>query len=168
VPDDAATFSRPGRIEELPALVDHARHACARAGADASTIFAVRLAVEEVCVNLIRYGYAGREPGPIEIGVRAEPRRIVVTIVDFSPSFSPEDAPEPDFVSEVSERRAGGLGWHLVKSVMDEVRYEPGGAAGNRLTLIKHFEPTESKEEVHGDHGARIGSPDGRRDRRER
>jgi serine/threonine-protein kinase RsbW len=168
VPDDSATISRPGRLEELPALVDHVRHACARAGADASTMFAMRLAVEEVCVNLIRYGYAGREPGPIEIGVRAEPRRIIVTIVDFSPSFSPEDAPDPDFVSEVAERRAGGLGWHLVKSVMDEVRYEARGAAGNRLTLIKHFEPTPSKEEVHGDHGARIGSPDGRRDRGER
>jgi anti-sigma regulatory factor (Ser/Thr protein kinase) len=168
VADDAATISRPGRLEELPALVDHVRHACASAGADASTIFAMRLAAEEVCVNLIRYGYAGREPGPIEIGVRIEPRRIVVTIVDFSPSFSPEDAPDPDFVSEAAERRAGGLGWHLVKSVMDEVRYEARGAAGNRLTLIKNFEPMPSKEEVHGDHGDRIGSPDGRRDRGER
>jgi serine/threonine-protein kinase RsbW len=168
VPDDAPRISRPGRIEELPVLVDHVREACARAGADHATAFEVRLAVEEVCMNLIRYGYADRDPGPIEIGVRAEPRGLVVTIVDFSPPFAPEDAPVPDLSSDAEHRTPGGLGWYLVKRVVDEIRYEPGGAKGNRLTLVKYFKGGEAKEDVHGDHGARIGSADGRGDPRKR
>ena len=168
MPDDAPRISRPGRIEELPVLVEHVREACARAGADHATAFEVRLAVEEVCMNLIRHGYAGGEPGPIEIGVGAEPGRLVVTIVDFSPPFAPEDAPAPDLSSDAEHRTPGGLGWHLVKRVVDEIRYAPGGTKGNRLTLVKYFERGETKEDVHGNHGARIGSADGGRDPRER
>lgn len=168
MPDDAPPISRPGRIEELPVLVDYVREACARAGADHKTAFEVRLAVEEVCMNLIHYGYAGREPGPIEIGVASDPGRIVVTIVDFSPPFAPENAPAPDLSSDAEHRTPGGLGWYLVKRVVDEIRYEPGGPKGNRLTLVKYFKGREGKEEAHGDHGARIGSADGRRDPGER
>jgi anti-sigma regulatory factor (Ser/Thr protein kinase) len=34
----------------------------------------------------------------------------------------------------------GGIGLFLVRKVMDEVRYEPATAAGNRFILIKHKE----------------------------
>jgi len=136
VPGEA--ISLPGRLDQLPALVDFVRKACDRAGADAPTTFALRLAVEEVCMNLIRYGYAGAEPGEIEVRVDPDPRQIVVTVVDFSPPFSPDDAPVPDLESDAAHRKPGGLGWHLVKSVVDEMRYEARGAAGNRLTLVKY------------------------------
>lgn len=132
------TISLPGRLDQLPGLVDFVRKACDRAGADAATAFAVRLAVEEVCMNLIRHGYADAEPGDIEVRVDPDPQRIVVTIVDFSPPFSPDEAPAPDLESDAARRQPGGLGWHLVKSVVDELRYEAGGGAGNRLTLVKY------------------------------
>ena len=138
MPNETAALRRPGRPEHLPELLDFVRDACARAGAEAPVGFALRLAVEEVCTNLMRHGYAGRDAGPIELSVGADPERIVVTIVDHSPPFSPDDAPAPDLVSGAEERRIGGLGWHLVKSVVDEIRYEPGGVeTGNRLTLVK-------------------------------
>jgi serine/threonine-protein kinase RsbW len=168
VPDEARPFSRPGTLENLPAFVDFVREACERAGADASACFALRLAVEEVCTNLIRHGYAGRDPGPIEVMFHAEPRQLVVTITDFAPPFSPGSAPSPDLDSGWRERPLGGLGWHLVKTVVDHVRYEAGAVAGNRLTLVKNTEPKPAlKEELHGDHGSRIGSGDGHHDPRE-
>ena len=33
----------------------------------------------------------------------------------------------------------GGLGWHLIRGMVDEVRYETG-PEGNRLTLVKRLE----------------------------
>jgi anti-sigma regulatory factor (Ser/Thr protein kinase) len=165
VPDEAASFSRPGTLENLPAFIDFVGEACRRAGADPSSCLALRLAVEEVCVNLMRHGYAGREPGPIEMDVRAEPRRLVVTITDFAPPFFPESAPAPDLSSGWKERPLGGLGWHLVKTAVDQVRYESGASTGNRLTLVKNIEP-KHKEEPHGNHGPRIGLGDDRRDPR--
>ena len=135
---EGAAIRRPGTLDHLPALVEFVREACERTGADASSCFALRLAVEEVCTNLMRHGYGGRaESGPIEVSVSGVPGRLVVTITDFAPPFSPDAAPTPDIDASWEERRIGGLGWHLVKSVVDEVRYEANAAAGNRLTLVK-------------------------------
>ncbi len=167
IPGEPAVFSRPGTPENLPGFVDFVRDACARSGADAASCFALRLAVEEVCANLIRHGYGGREPGPIEVSLRAEPRRLIVTVTDFAPPFLPSQAPVPDLASGWRERPVGGLGWHLVTSVMDQVRYEARADAGNRLTLVKNREDG-GKEETHGDHGDGIGPGDGRRDPGER
>ncbi|HWC66359.1 MAG TPA: ATP-binding protein [Thermoanaerobaculia bacterium] len=138
---EPAAIRRPGTLDHLPALVDFVRDACERSGADASSCFAMRLAVEEVCVNLMRHAYGAGEPGPIEVIVDGSPGRLLVTITDFAPPFSPEEAPAPDLDGSWEERRIGGLGWHLVKSVVDEVRYEARPREGNRLTLVKRTEP---------------------------
>jgi anti-sigma regulatory factor (Ser/Thr protein kinase) len=141
--DEAArgtAIRRPGTLDQLPAFVDFVRGACEGAGADASSCFALRLAVEEVCINLMRHAYPGGKPGPIEVAVSGGAGRLVVTITDFAPPFSPDDAPTPDLGAPWEERRIGGLGWHLVKSVVDEVRYEALAGAGNRLTLVKKTE----------------------------
>lgn len=143
--DETAAIRRPGSLEHLPALVDFVREACERSGADASSCFSLRLAVEEVCENLMRHGYRGREPGPIEVSVHGAPGRVVVTITDFAPPFHPDDAPSPDLDVDWEDRRIGGLGWHLVKSVVDEVRYEARADAGNRLTLVKRTEPAAER-----------------------
>jgi anti-sigma regulatory factor (Ser/Thr protein kinase) len=134
---EAEAIRRPATLDQLPALVEFVRQACERSGADASSCFALRLAVEEVCMNLMRHAYRGREPGPIEVAVSGGAGQLVVTVTDFAPPFPPDDAPAPDLDASWEERRIGGLGWHLVKSVVDEVRYETDAAAGNRLTLVK-------------------------------
>jgi len=139
-PGGGSAIRRPATLDHLPALVEFVQEACERTGADASSCFALRLAVEEVCTNLMRHAYRGREAGPIEVGVSGAPGRIVVTVTDFAPPFSPDDAPVPDLDAPWEERRIGGLGWHLVKSVVDEVRYEARANAGNRLTLVKKTE----------------------------
>jgi anti-sigma regulatory factor (Ser/Thr protein kinase) len=138
---EPAAIRRPGTLEHLPAFVDFVRDACERFGADASSCFAMRLAVEEVCVNLMRHAYGGREPGPIEVSVDGGADRMIVTITDFAAPFPPEQAPAPDLDGSWEERRIGGLGWHLVRSVVDEVRYEARAEEGNRLTLVKRTEP---------------------------
>jgi anti-sigma regulatory factor (Ser/Thr protein kinase) len=50
--------------------------------------------------------------------------------------------PAPDLAAGWEERDAGGLGWHLVRRLMDEVRHEAPPDGGNRLTLIKHLGDT--------------------------
>ena len=45
------------------------------------------------------------------------------------------EAPEPDLTAAVSERRVGGLGVHLTKTLMDEVRYSRE-AHRNRLSIV--------------------------------
>jgi serine/threonine-protein kinase RsbW len=64
-----------------------------------------------------------------------------VTIVDLARPFSPSQIPPPDLTSPWEERQVGGLGWHLIQEMMDEVTYHPNQQAGNRLTLRKRLPP---------------------------
>lgn len=107
-----------------------------RAASEGAEWFDVKLAVEEACTNLIDHGY-GAKGGPIDLVIRADDSRIVVSIRDRAEPFSPDDAPPPDLTSEWTGREIGGLGWHLIKRLMDGLSYEPSLAAGNELTLVK-------------------------------
>jgi serine/threonine-protein kinase RsbW len=134
----AAEIVRPAELASLPALLGFTDEACAKAGAGESETFAVRLAVEEVVTNIATHGYAGGPPGPVTLSVSSRPPLLVFTIVDRARPFDPEDAPPPDLTSAWDERRIGGLGWHLVRQMVDEVRYE-SAAGENRLTLVKRL-----------------------------
>lgn len=142
----AQTVEHPGTTEHLPEFLSFIQEACDQSGADEDATFALRLAVEEVCLNLINYGYAGMPPGPIAIDFAADPDGITVTVRDRARSFDPRDAPAPDLGSDWKSRPVGGLGWHLVKHLMDEIRYCSDPVAGNQLTLVKRSAvPREGK-----------------------
>ena len=44
-----------------------------------------------------------------------------------------------DLAAYAQARPVGGLGWHLVFRLMDEVKHEVPGPRGNRLVLVKRF-----------------------------
>jgi len=131
--------SLPARRESLAPLLEFVERACAGAGVDGEAAFALRLAAEEVCANVIEHGYAGREPGPLRLRFRREPGAVVLVVEDRAREFDPATAPAPDLESGLEERQMGGLGWHLVRRTMDEVRHEPLPGGGNRVTLVKRL-----------------------------
>jgi anti-sigma regulatory factor (Ser/Thr protein kinase) len=132
-------ITRPAQMAHLPELLALVEEACDAANADGDVRYAVRLAVEEISVNVIDYGYRGREPGPVELVLAWDDERMTIKIADKAACFAPEDAPAPDLESGWEERSIGGLGWHLVRRLVDTVahRYEHG----NRYTLTKRFAP---------------------------
>jgi anti-sigma regulatory factor (Ser/Thr protein kinase) len=138
--EDAETIVRPGVRAELGTFAEFASAACLRAGAAPADGFAVRLAVEEVCANIINHGYGGRaNAGPIALSIASSDGRLTITIADRAPLFRPQDAPAPDLESGWDTREAGGLGWHLVRSSVDEVRHAPVDGGGNVVTLVKRI-----------------------------
>jgi serine/threonine-protein kinase RsbW len=129
-----------GRRDRLAELLAFVQRACERAALDPDVAFDVRLAAEEVVTNVIEHGYAGAaEPGPIAIRFRREPGQVVVTVDDLAPPFDPATIQPPDPSAPLEARRIGGLGWHFVTRVMDEVRHEHRHPRGNRLTLVKRL-----------------------------
>ena len=65
--------------------------------------------------------------------------RVVVTIEDHGARFDPADAPAPALDAPAEDRALGGLGWHLIRQVMDEVHHAHDAQRGNTLTLVKHI-----------------------------
>lgn len=125
---------RAGRLQDLARLAVFLDNACA--GIDADARGDVRLATEEVFTNIYAHGYRSRS-GAVDVRVSHSPGRIVVMIADQAPAFDPASAPTPDIDSDFDGRSVGGLGWHMVRRVMDEVGWAPGVERGNVYTLVK-------------------------------
>ena len=129
-----------GNTRLIADLLDFVDRACARAALASDVAFDVRLATEEAVTNVIEHGYAGEEtPGPISLRFRRDAQRVVVTIDDLASPFDPATIRPADPSAPLEKRRIGGLGWHFVTRVMDEVRHELRHPHGNRLTLVKRL-----------------------------
>ena len=132
-------------VQNLPVLLQLCERACRRAGVADEERDSVRLAVEEACVNIIEHGYAPGPPGPIALRFHFEPNRLRITIVDEAPHFDPRRVPAPELTADAQARRVGGLGWHLITQVMDDVSHEALGIRGNRLTLVKNLKKSSGR-----------------------
>lgn len=98
----------------------------------------IALAVDEALCNVIRHGYERQSDRPIWLSIYPEgqadkPDTLRIVIEDEAKQV------EPDVIKsrDLDDVRPGGLGVHIIKEVMDEVRYEKRGPIGMRLTMVK-------------------------------
>jgi serine/threonine-protein kinase RsbW len=95
----------------------------------------VTLAVEEIITNVISYGLASDHNQLIAVRLSFEAGVITVEVEDQGQPFDPLRVAAPDITRPPDEREAGGLGIHLVRSVMDEVAY--ARRDGRNVVLMK-------------------------------
>ena len=102
-------------------------------------VFRVQLAIEEVVLNVMDYGYdadSGEGPHELEVIITSEADSLTIEVVDSGRPFDPlHDASIPDLEASVEERKVGGLGIHLVRTMMDQVNYRREQGR-NHLTLV--------------------------------
>ncbi len=99
-------------------------------------IYRVNLVLEELAVNVINHGH---DDGLHEIEIILTSEEVVLTIeiVDDGMPFDPvKDGPSPNLTGPLEDRPVGGLGLHIVRTMMDELRYRREGGK-NHLTLVK-------------------------------
>ena len=95
----------------------------------------INLALEEAVSNVMLYAYPGAN-GQVLVEAEKTPQQIVFTITDSGIPFDPTQHKEADITLSVEEREIGGLGIHLVRQIMDDIRYERKDNK-NILTLVK-------------------------------
>ena len=105
-----------------------------------SLVFKVNLVLEELGLNILSYGgEEGRAP-EIEIVLTSEEDVLTIEVSDDGQPFNPlEDAVLPDTDAALGERSIGGLGVHLVRTMMDDLSYERT-AGKNRLRMVARKE----------------------------
>jgi anti-sigma regulatory factor (Ser/Thr protein kinase) len=101
-------------------------------------LYSLNLALDELVTNVILYGYEDPTDQQIVVRIEAEPGRLSGVIEDEGREFDPVSAPPPDLTSPLASRELGGLGIHLVRSLMEEVSYRREGAK-NFLTIRKRI-----------------------------
>lgn len=127
----------PARLESIRWLTKLVDEMAREARLSEQVIFQCRLALDEACTNIITHSYGDGMAGDIEVSIQADRSGCVIRLTDFGEPYDPEAIISPDAPCSIDEVKPGGLGLHIMRSVMDEVRYTPG-PRGNRLVMVKH------------------------------
>lgn len=99
-------------------------------------VFKVKLVVEELGLNIIDHGYGNDESQQLEFSLVTADDSVTIEFIDEAGPFDPlTETPGPDIDTGIEKRRIGGLGVHLVREMMDEIKYAREGNR-NRLTLV--------------------------------
>lgn len=105
---------------------------------DDGVLFKIRLSVEEVVENVVRYAYENGA-GYLEARVeKSADNMLNIQLKDEGKPFDPLAKPDPDITLSAEEREIGGLGIFLCKQMMDNVTYRFENNC-NILTLQKQL-----------------------------
>ena len=91
--------------------------------------------LDELFTNVLDHGYddPGSE-GRIEVRLTLEANRLTIEFVDDGRPFDPLTAAAPALELPTADRPVGGLGLHIVRSLVDAIDYRRE-ASRNRLVL---------------------------------
>ena len=101
-------------------------------------VFPIKLTIEELFTNLVRHNSGGKNH--ITISLDSEDSKLIIQLKDFD--VEPFDISKVDAVDTdkpLEERKIGGLGMHLVKSIVDKISYEYSDRT-MCVTAIKNLE----------------------------
>jgi len=113
---------------------------CATHGVSDDDLFNLRLILDEAVINVILHGYEDKKEHEIAVSLRLAGAAATIHIVDDGVAYNPLDAPQPRFDLPIEERRIGGLGVHIIRSLASSVRYQRENGH-NHLTVEVNIGP---------------------------
>jgi anti-sigma regulatory factor (Ser/Thr protein kinase) len=137
---ERTVFTVKNRLSELERAGRLLAEFGARHHVPVETTFACDLALGEVLANVISYAYDDGREHEIEVRLSVTGGQVVLEVEDDGRPFDPLAVPPPRLDAPLAERPVGGLGLHLVRSVMDGVEHHRRHGR-NLLVLRKAMGP---------------------------
>jgi serine/threonine-protein kinase RsbW len=135
-----ATEKFPGRFESLAGIRKFVSEAAEGAGFNDKEIYAVELAVDEACANIIEHAYGGEGKGEIICICNNINNGLEIILKDSGEKFNPADVAAPDFSIELEKLKPRGAGLFLIRNMMDDVDFKFSKEKGNELRMVKRKE----------------------------
>ena len=127
-------FSVPSRLSEIERLADGVSAALPDRP---DLAFSANLCLEELITNIITHGLHGAPDRIIQVRMSLSDEWLEIILKDDAPPFDPfKEVPDPDFDLALEDRPIGGLGVHLVKTLMDDAHAHYDGS-GNLIVMLK-------------------------------
>lgn len=105
---------------------------------DEKTVLTTKLVVEELFTNLVRHDVGGLDR--VHVSLEREGARLIIRLCDFDVDpFDLSEAAPVDIHLPLARRKVGGLGLHLVRNLVDELRYDYDDRTLS-VTAIKNLE----------------------------
>ena len=86
-------------------------------------VYAVNLILEEILMNIIKYGYDDGESHEIEVQIEVEREEVALTVIDDGREFNPLTVPPPDRSKSAMDRLEEGLGLQFVRHMRNAIEY---------------------------------------------
>lgn len=141
-------FTIAGRYDQVSVACEFVAEGAEEAGFNLDEVFRIQLACDEACTNIIQHAYGGEDLGEISVAWQFDEKAFTIILRDNGRSFDPRDIPKPVIPGnpdEVDDLKIGGLGFHFMRKLMDEIHFDPDHSEGNTLTMVK-FLSREQKQ----------------------
>ena len=86
-------------------------------------IYAVNLILEEILMNIVKYGYDDENSHEIEVEIAVEEGEVALTVIDDGKEFNPLTIPGPDRSKSAMDRIEEGLGLQFVRHMRNAMEY---------------------------------------------
>lgn len=133
------TLKVKSRTENLSSIRDFVSSAASEVNISKDIIENIILAVDEACTNIIKHAYKYSPDGEIIIKIKPSKSKFEIKILDYGLTFEPDKIPEPDLQKYYRQRRVGGLGIYLMRTLMDEVKFSTVPGKYNEVSLVKNI-----------------------------
>ena len=116
----------PGSVDAIGPLVQRVTDILIERGIVRGHEMEIALALQEALANAVRYG-AGNDPGKtVQVTLSCGERKGMKLVVrDPGPGFDPASVPSPITADGLLSDHGRGL--HMIKNLLDEVRWEKSG-----------------------------------------
>ena len=118
------TLTLKNDVSQVDRLGEFVKDVTARMGLSGKPVHDLRLAVEEIVVNVMSYAYPDGKEGEVRVDVRSDGKVVRFVVTDEGIPFDPTEAELADTSLSVEERPIGGLGILLARGLVDTVNYE--------------------------------------------
>lgn len=134
------TLTISGYFKNLARIAEFVTASATDAGLNDKAVYAVQMAVDEACTNIIEHAYKGEGNGQIQITCSIQADGLQITIVDQGQPFNPDQVPDFNTTASLPERKRRGMGIFFIYNLLDRVDYQFNTPQGNKLTLFKSRE----------------------------
>ena len=120
--NDSLSICVTNELSEIPLAAARVAQFCRENGISQKVIQRFTLALDEVLTNIVSHGLLeGRHEIAVSVEFRDE--TLIGNVSDGGAPFDPLTQPAPDIHAPVEDRQVGGLGIHLLRTLMDAVEY---------------------------------------------
>jgi serine/threonine-protein kinase RsbW len=131
---ERAFLSLPNEAAALPRLIDFVEDFVHRYDLPQIERSRLLLVLEELFTNVVKYGHA-EDAAATTIGITLARKsgELTIEFSDDGPPFDPLIAALPDLERPIADRPIGGLGLHILRSLVDHARYRRKGDRNHLL-----------------------------------
>lgn len=126
------------RVDEIYKISDSVLKIAEEMGFEQGELSKIKIAVYEGCLNAIEHAYHSDPNFSVKVDVECSEKSLQISIIDFGDGFQDGGNGSFDVIKAAMDRTRGGMGLHIIKRSMDNVRYENDTFNGNKLILTKY------------------------------